>query len=96
MTFDYSLTSSRGTTPRKQGKVNMNKVKQQILKNLQDALVECNMSDVPQDDDCSNDLCPSNCRQDGAYGFISQAIAEIGGREIVDFWIENGYFEEIA
>lgn len=67
----------------------MNKVKATILKNLQHALVECNMAGAGE-----NDLDPILSRQHSAYGHISEAIREIGGDEMIDYWIENGCFEE--
>jgi len=72
----------------------MNNVRKQILINLQAALVECNLADV--DDSCEeyhNDLPCNVSRQDSAYGHISNAIREIGGDDMVEFWINNGYFE---
>jgi len=72
----------------------MNKVQQQIVINLQEALAACNMADVEQTDPNANDLPAYVSRQHSAYGFISQAIAEIAGQGVVEFWIENGYFEE--
>ena len=71
----------------------MNKVKADILSNLKDALVACNMADVAQDDVNANDLPAYASRPYSAYGYISLAIAEIAGQEVLDFWIENGYFE---
>ena len=72
----------------------MDKVKEQIVRNLQEALVACNNADIALGDEYCNDLDARVSRQASAYGYISNAIAEIAGKEVIEFWIENGYFDD--
>lgn len=71
----------------------MRKVKAKIIRDLQNALRECNYSDLGHDSEYMNDLSARTSRQEHAYGHISEALRCIGGDEMVDYWIVNGEFE---
>ena len=69
-----------------------NQVKATILRNLKEALVECNNADYED----ANDLDPINSRQHNAFGHISNAIRALGGGEELEYFCLNGYFKEMV
>ena len=74
----------------------MREVKNQILKNLQQALIECNYADIGGDDEVNeNDIYPIHSRQESTYGHISDAIRSLGGDAMIEYWIQYGEFENI-
>ena len=73
----------------------MNQVKQTIVKQLSQTLLECNNSDqkVLGGSGYINDLHPRCSNQESAYGHISNALRDIAGDEFIDWFIETGEFD---